>query len=503
MKMFIKLAALGARAGAAYGRLFPERQLFYRSGGRVYFLRLTKPLQTGIACLLLIAGGWVAYTSANLLVGDWLLVAKDRQITVMQVAYDELDQELTATRARFLAITRELEAKQQRLLELVNQKNALEQRLGSIAGELKGVAAQRDDYEATARSLSARIAKLESSLRIALAKTRSELEAESERGTEQSRPPGPRAANATLASLEAKLNDLIAERDAAMREGKAKADRLAVLENRLAELSDVERRLSDLLQERDYALREGERLAGRAELLERRLGAIKASQRDLIERIRERTETNLAEIEGMIELTGLEIEEVLQQAAAPRSGLGGPFFGLVEGDAATDFDESRGPFTSAVLELEQHLNRWAGLQNVLQRLPLTSPMDSYYVASSYGKRRDPFSKKWAMHYGVDLAGRYKSPIWSTAPGKVVFAGRKGPYGKLVEIDHGFGLRTRYGHLNKILVKKGQTVGFRDKIGLVGNTGRSTGTHVHYEVLFNGKPQDPAKFMKAGKYVFKS
>jgi murein DD-endopeptidase MepM/ murein hydrolase activator NlpD len=93
-------------------------------------------------------------------------------------------------------------------------------------------------------------------------------------------------------------------------------------------------------------------------------------------------------------------------------------------------------------------------------------------------------------------------VWSTAPGTVTFVGRRGPYGRLVEIDHGYGLVTRYGHLRKILVKKGESVGFRHKIGIMGSTGRSTGRHVHYEVLFEGKPQDPAKFMKAGKYVFK-
>ena len=201
----------------------------------------------------------------------------------------------------------------------------------------------------------------------------------------------------------------------------------------------------------------------------------------------------------MIALTGISAEDLLERVP----GLGGPLIDLADkaADDAETVDSDTG-FGSSVVRLERHLNRWAGLPSVLQRLPMASPLDSYYVASRYGKRRDPISKKWAMHHGVDLSGSFKSPVWSTAPGTVTFVGRKGPYGRLVEIDHGYGLVTRYGHLRKILVKKGESVGFRHKIGIMGSTGRSTGRHVHYEVLFEGKPQDPAKFMKAGKYVFK-
>jgi murein DD-endopeptidase MepM/ murein hydrolase activator NlpD len=94
-------------------------------------------------------------------------------------------------------------------------------------------------------------------------------------------------------------------------------------------------------------------------------------------------------------------------------------------------------------------------------------------------------------------------VLATAPGTVVFAGWRGGYGWMVEIDHGLGVRTRYGHLKKLLVTKGQKVGFRDKIGLLGTTGRSTGPHVHYEVIFEGRPRNPMKFITAGKYIFKS
>jgi murein DD-endopeptidase MepM/ murein hydrolase activator NlpD len=112
------------------------------------------------------------------------------------------------------------------------------------------------------------------------------------------------------------------------------------------------------------------------------------------------------------------------------------------------------------------------------------------------------TKRTAHPSGVDISGPRNSPVLATAPGKVVFAGRNGAYGTMVTIDHGEGFKTRYGHLKKALVKKGDVIDFRTKIGVMGSTGRSTGRHVHYEVMYDGKHHDPVNFFKAGKYAFK-
>jgi len=106
------------------------------------------------------------------------------------------------------------------------------------------------------------------------------------------------------------------------------------------------------------------------------------------------------------------------------------------------------------------------------------------------------------HNGTDFAYYRGAPIRATAAGKVVFAGRRGGFGNLVEIDHGFGIRTRYAHMHKVMVAKGDTVTFRQQIGQLGNTGRSTGPHVHYEIMVRGRPVDPMRFVTAGKYAFK-
>ena len=108
----------------------------------------------------------------------------------------------------------------------------------------------------------------------------------------------------------------------------------------------------------------------------------------------------------------------------------------------------------------------------------------------------------ARHLGIDFSADKRASVYATAPGQVTQAGWYGQFGKFVEIDHGFGVKTRYAHLNDVIVKRGDRVTSRQKVGTVGTTGRSTGPHVHYEIHFNGTPQNPAKFLTAGNNVFK-
>jgi murein DD-endopeptidase MepM/ murein hydrolase activator NlpD len=506
-------------------RLFPERQLFYRTGGEVVFLRFTKPAQIGIALALLAVGGWVAYASVNLYFMDRVIAAKDQRLAEVVSAYTRLDEELESTEARFLSIATELESKHAHLVALMDHSNRLQRRLSQTTTELEGVVAERDRFATMKRSLDRRIGNLEGRLQAALDDPGGENTPSDDRlaGVEQrleyliSERDAAREEGETMAGrfekmkgrvdklngVEKRIERVIAERDTALEKGRRMTGRVENLEGKVDRLAGVEGRLENLIAERDVALRSSRRMANRVAEVERRLASLRTSQNQLIARVQEQTEVNLGEIEEMIALTGLDVDALLRDAPpVGKSGLGGPFVGLSDGALASPQSDFGDDFMSSVIKLEQHLNRWSGLQSLAQRLPLTSPLDTYYVASKFGKRRDPFSKKWAMHSGVDLAGPFKTKVWSTAPGKVTFVGRKGPYGRTVEIDHGFGLKTRYGHLHKILVKRGAVIEFRHKIGLMGSTGRSTGTHVHYEVLFNGKPQDPAKFMKAGKYVFK-
>lgn len=117
-----------------------------------------------------------------------------------------------------------------------------------------------------------------------------------------------------------------------------------------------------------------------------------------------------------------------------------------------------------------------------------------WVTSDFGTRLDPYTAHSVMHRGLDIANRDGSPVFAPADGVVVFAGTEGGYGKLLVVDHGYGVKTRFGHLSELTTKVGQKVKRGEQIAAMGNTGRSTGPHLHYEVRVNGIPENPRKFI---------
>ena len=144
----------------------------------------------------------------------------------------------------------------------------------------------------------------------------------------------------------------------------------------------------------------------------------------------------------------------------------------------------------------------SGLSNTLLKVPLRKPMTGDIDESSpFGIRTDPFVHEAAMHTGIDFRGDTGDPIHATASGTVTIAGWSGGYGKMVEIDHGNGVATRYGHLSQIDVDVGDTVRSGQTVGKLGSTGRSTGPHLHYEVRVKGEAVDPQKFLDAGERIF--
>lgn len=129
--------------------------------------------------------------------------------------------------------------------------------------------------------------------------------------------------------------------------------------------------------------------------------------------------------------------------------------------------------------------------------PSIRPVETGYFSDGFGYRIDPFTHRRRFHYGLDISTRRGTPIHAAADGVVRYAKRNGGYGLMVAIDHGHGFRTLYGHMSKILVRPGKHVTRGEKIGLVGNTGRSTGSHLHYEVKFNGKQVNPIDYFFSG------
>jgi murein DD-endopeptidase MepM/ murein hydrolase activator NlpD len=168
-------------------------------------------------------------------------------------------------------------------------------------------------------------------------------------------------------------------------------------------------------------------------------------------------------------------------------------------------DGRGGPFDgNADPTFKQLFTSWKKLDNIASSaiaIPSDKPVRTAAFTSGYGVRNDPFRGGHAMHAGIDLAGPYGTPIYATADGTVERAGwNSGGYGNLIELDHGRGIETRYGHLSKVLISAGQQVKRGQLIAYMGSTGRSTGSHLHYEVRIDGKPVNPIPFMKSTDYL---
>ena len=211
------------------------------------------------------------------------------------------------------------------------------------------------------------------------------------------------------------------------------------------------------------------------------------------------TMADISAAEDVIARTGLDTDLLLlrlAEAQAMIANQGGPFIPL--DDTIDNIAQD-----ASLQALDTHVDRWDGLRQLLLQLPLAEPMDEFRTTSRFGERVDPINGRRAFHAGLDFAGPMRSTIRVTAPGTVIWAGVKGGYGRMVEVDHGLGLTTRYAHLSAILVEEGDEVAYRTPVGLLGNSGRSTGPHLHYEIRLDGEPIDPVPFVDAGRYVFKA
>ena len=145
-------------------------------------------------------------------------------------------------------------------------------------------------------------------------------------------------------------------------------------------------------------------------------------------------------------------------------------------------------------DFKQMLITLAEHRAALRNIPFKTPMLYFYISSEYGYRKHPKTGVKAFHHGIDLAGTWQENVRSTAPGTVVFADNEGGFGKVVRIEHKYGISTLYAHLSRITVRVGDYVGENAVIGKMGNTGRSAGAHLHYEIQVNGKSVDPVTFL---------
>ncbi|MEP2990852.1 MAG: peptidoglycan DD-metalloendopeptidase family protein [Parasphingorhabdus sp.] len=222
------------------------------------------------------------------------------------------------------------------------------------------------------------------------------------------------------------------------------------------------------------------------------LAKFEARQLAFAKRLTRAAQKRTEEAEMAIRNFGLNPDK-LSANLGSGAAMGGPLIPLFEGD-----DDIH----PTLERLSNALQRMDALERTLLAIPSAMPANIANMSSNYGYRRDPFTGGGAMHNGIDFKGPHGEPILAAASGTVTHAGWQSGYGKTVEITHGNGLMTRYAHLSRIKVTTGQEVQQGLQVGAMGSTGRSTGTHLHFEVRLNGRAINPRPFLETNSDVLK-
>lgn len=421
----------------ALRRAFPERHVMIRTdngGFQSWTLgSLSQALSAACAVLLL---GVFTYGVATAVWVDALIEAKNAEVRQAEDNYKQLLAEVALYRDQVAAVTRDLE----------------------------------DNHAVLARYMDSADPKAET----------------------PATPGGASAGGDPLAEA-GRARDALLAQLATMEEGMAE---LSEAHQLLSQFDDFELEMRKMVLQRDLALDENKALADRVGELEDLVIEMETAQAALLEHFGSVAQTRIADLESTLTDVGLNVERLLEQAIAKMDGQGGPFV------PASLPMLDRAAFKDTVISLNNHVGRLGVLKELTDRLPLTRPVVSgYRVSSSFGVRQDPINGRLARHEGIDYAAARGTPVVAPAAGKVVYVGWRRGYGRTIEISHGLGLTTRYAHLSAATVAVGQSVTRGEQIGRIGNTGRSTGAHLHYEIRVNGHPRNPARFIEAGKHVF--
>jgi murein DD-endopeptidase MepM/ murein hydrolase activator NlpD len=444
------LNRLAYRFHQSLERHFPEQRLFLKSDTETRFIRLRPTTQ-----IIALVGGTLALAwtivATALIMMDSIGAGSAREQSVRQQAlYEERlnalssDRDLRAEEAvraqeRFNIALTQVSDMQERLLASEDRRRELETGIEAIQDTLRETIAERDEARGEAE-------------RVTLA-----LSAQSGGATEMGRA---QDTVATLAILTGALGDAAEERNA---------------ELAAAESAREETRL----------------ITDEKKALEQRNDAIFA-------KLEEALTISVEPLDNMFREAGMSSEDLLDAVRDGYSGTGGPLTPI-------SFSTSGGELTPEELRANailSGLDRMNMYRIAAFKLPFAMPIkDSFRWTSGFGYRKDPKGYGNRMHEGTDMAGSYGTPVFATADGVVTHAGWDNGYGRLVKIQHDFGVETRYAHLSQLRVEVGQRVSRGDRIGDMGNSGRSTGTHLHYEVRLGGAAVNPMTFIKAAKNVF--
>ncbi len=442
---------LAYRMNLTLERYFPEQRLFLKSDTTTRFIRLRPMTQAVGATVAGLTLCWTVFATAILMM-DFVTSGSSRdQIQRQTALYEERlsalsdDRDLRVGEAagaqdRFSIALKEVSDMQERLLSSEDGRRELETGIDVIQNTLRRTIQERDAARAD-------------SLRMAAALT-------AQTGVTTSDAGRIRDTEITLDMITAALSDTARDRDA-----------------KEAEVARAELATDDLA---------------------RRKAELEARNAVIFTKLEEALTVSVEPLEKMFRDAGLNTEELLDSVRSGYSGQGGPLSPISFSTMGLSGspDETRANAILAGLDTI-NLYRLAAF-----KLPFAMPLKTpYRNTSSFGRRSDPFNGSGRMHEGEDFAGDYGSPIYAPADGTIIVAGWSSGYGRLIKIKHAYGIETRYGHLSQIRVEVGQKVSRGERIGDMGNSGRSTGTHLHYEVRINGSAVNPMTFIRAANNVF--
>ncbi|MFN7224530.1 MAG: DUF5930 domain-containing protein [Paracoccaceae bacterium] len=445
------LTRLSYRINLVLERRFPEQRLFLKSDTETRFIRL-RPVTQAVA----MAGGtivvaWTILATAIILMDSISAGSGRDQALRQQTLYEQrlnnLSQdrdaradEAAGAQERFnLALTQVAEM-QARLLASEDSRRELETGIDVIQNTLRRTIKERDEARAQAE-----------------------------------------AAGVALVSQAGAVKT-----DA----GRAK-DALATVDI----LADA---LSNTAQERDLMEGAAEKSAERVAVVMAEKKALQARNNEIFEKLEEAVSVSMEPLDKMFRDAGMSPDDLLRQVRRGYSGQGGPLTPLTVSTKSSEStaDEIR---ANAILQGLDKMNLY---RLAAFKAPFAMPVKgNFRWTSGFGGRNDPLGRGARMHEGTDMAGAYGTPILSTADGVVTHSGWSSGYGRLIKIRHEFGLETRYAHLSAIRVNVGDRVSRGDRIGDMGNSGRSTGTHLHYEIRIGGRAVNPMTFIKAANHVF--
>lgn len=438
-------------------RLYPTRQVYFRSNGKVRFISLSPRVQMAASAAVLAAMTWVGATSYFFVFRDDIVAEKNRQLAETRAAFNQLNTEMARLETDLSTTVEAVQLRQRYLEEMLAEESAAT----AVPAPAKDAASETDDAE-----------------------------------------PGDQARNAPPYSSGRGIGgpaSVVLDTRKGVEPGGGDTPK----ENTDSDAPAWWQEILEWWENARIRLPEDkvDIRSARVKAMQNRVTRLKAAERRLVDAMLLRTERRIDRLRAPFETADLEIDAVLEAAAANPTGRGGPLHAISASEREL-LPVAGDPNFAALLRKQAKVNEF---QKALVSLPVVKPLKDvpYYISSSFGGRRDPFTGGRALHGGLDMASHWKTPIHATSAGVVTFAGRNGPYGRMVEIDHGNGFKTRYGHMREILVEKGQRIAQGDRIGLMGTSGRSTGTHLHYEVRFLDEPRNPIQFFKAQDYVLQS